>query len=138
MRENVRMIQRLLYRMGGSLTYRGFQYTVYGVERIMQDPNLMVGICKGLYFDIAEYFDVEIDNVERDIRTLIGIIWDRGDKNILRRVFGRNLERKPGNAQFLDAVTQYLIAKDEVDEEINAAIKSLQELFAMKIENYML
>jgi two-component system response regulator (stage 0 sporulation protein A) len=98
----------------------------------------MVGICKGLYFDIAEYFDVEIDNVERDIRTLIGIIWDRGDKNILRRVFGRNLERKPGNAQFLDAVTQYLIAKDEVDEEINAAIKSLQELFAMKIENYML
>jgi two-component system response regulator (stage 0 sporulation protein A) len=124
--------------MGGSLTYRGFQYTVYGVERILQDPNLMVGICKGLYFDIAEYFDVEIDNVERDIRTLIGIIWDRGDRDMLNRVFGRKLERKPGNAQFLDAVTQYLILKEDVDEEINAAIRSLEELFVKKLENYII
>lgn len=109
MRQDEREIQKLLRQLGANGSYTGFYYTVYGVVRTIQEPTLIVYICKGLYIEIAQHFNVNVSSVERNIRTIIDIIWNKGDRDLLNHIFGRELIKKPKNTMFIDALSQYII-----------------------------
>ena len=110
MKQYEKETQKLLRQLGANGSYTGFCYTVYGVTQNIKNPDLVVYICKGLYVDIAEFFHVKIHNVERNIRTVVSIIWEYGDRELLNEVFGRKLITRPKNADFIDALTQYIIS----------------------------
>lgn len=101
--------QKLLRQLGANGSYTGFQYIVYGVAKNIQNPELIVYICKGLYCEIAEYFHVSFGRVERNIRTIVKLIWNYGDRDLLNEIFGRELTNKPKNAIFIDALSQYVL-----------------------------
>ena len=111
-----RETQKVLRQLGVNGSYTGFQYTVYGVTKNIQNPELIVYICKGLYYEIAEYFHVSFGRVERNIRTVVKIIWDYGDRELLNKVFGKELTDKPKNAIFIDALSQYVLDSCEENQ----------------------
>lgn len=101
--------QRVLRKLGVNGSYTGFYYMAYGIVEDIKDPELSSYICKGLYTTIAEHFHVSISNVERNIRTIVDIIWEHGDRKLLNEIFDKELSRKPKNAEFVDALSQYIL-----------------------------
>lgn len=99
----------LLRRLGVNNSYKGFRYTAYGVRRAIHDPELLTYISKGLYVEIACRFLTTVGCIERDIRTVVKTVWEHGDRTLLNEVFGRELEQKPRNGAFIDAVAHYVI-----------------------------
>lgn len=95
----------LLRRLGVNNSYVGFRYTVYGVIRAIANPELLIYISKGLYVEIS----AEYHCVERNIRTIISTIWLHGDRTLLNQVFGFELEQKPRNGAFIDALSHYVV-----------------------------
>lgn len=101
--------QRLLRQLGVNGSYAGFKYTACGITKTINNPELITYICKGLYAEIAIQYHVNISNVERNIRTIVDIIWKSGNRKLLNEVCGKELTEKPKNAYFFDAISQYII-----------------------------
>lgn len=101
--------QKLLRQLGANGSYAGFKYTVSGICKTIQNPELIIYICKGLYTEIALQYQVNVSNVERNIRTIIETIWKSGNRELLNEVCGRQLTERPTNTFFIDAVSQYII-----------------------------
>ena len=99
----------LLWRLGVNNSYVGFRYTVYGVIRAIANPELLIYISKGLYVEISAEYHTSIGYVERNIRTIISTIWLHGDRTLLNQVFGFELEQKPRNGAFIDALSHYVV-----------------------------
>ena len=99
----------LLRRLGVNNSYVGFRYTVYGVIRAIANPELLIYISKGLYVEISAEYRTSIGCVERNIRTIISTIWLHGDRTLLNQVFGFELEQKPRNGAFIDALSHYVV-----------------------------
>lgn len=95
----------LLRRLGVNNSYVGFRYTVYGVIRAIANPELLIYISKGLYVEISAEYHTSIGCVERNIST----IWLHGDRTLLNQVFGFELEQKPRNGAFIDALSHYVV-----------------------------
>lgn len=98
----------LLRRLGVNNSYKGFRYITYGVSRSIHDPELLTYISKGLYVEIACRFQTTVGCVERDIRTVIKTIWEHGDRKLMNRMFEIDLEQRPRNGAFIDAVANYV------------------------------
>lgn len=107
-------IQRVLRRLGANGTYRGFNYTVYGIKLSMEDRERLLYVTKGLYLDIAEQYQTSWKCVERDIRTIVDVIWRTGDHELLREINGGRLDEKPKNVKFLEMLTEYML---EIENE---------------------
>lgn len=107
MRQYEREAETLLRKLGANGSYVGFRYVVYGAIRAHQNPDLTTYICKGLYTEIAIHFHTTVSCAERNIRTLVNTIWKCGNRLLLNEIFYRELTKKPTNAAFIDAVTQY-------------------------------
>ncbi len=102
-------IQHLLRELGVNSSYTGFRYTVRAISLNISQPELITYISKGLYMEIAHSFHTTSSCVERDIRTVINTIWLRGDRELLNYIFRTELRRKPRNADFIDALSQYIV-----------------------------
>ncbi len=113
MKHYKRGVKKLLRRLGSNSSYVGFEYIVYGVERTIHEPALLTYVCKGLYIEIAVHFHTSIECAERNIRTVVEKIWEQGDRGVLNLVFGRELERKPKNSEFIDALAEYVLCEIE-------------------------
>lgn len=101
-------IAKLLRCLGALGTRRGFDYTVYIVFQILQQPNSKYWATKLAYPETADHFHVRSCSVERAVRTMIGEIWDQYDHSDLDRVAGRKLENMPTNSEFFDILAAYL------------------------------
>lgn len=66
-------------------------------------------LSKGLYVEISAEYRTSIGCVERNIRTIISTIWLHGDRTLLNQVFGFELEQKPRNGAFIDALSHYVV-----------------------------
>lgn len=102
--------RKLIRRLGANSSYLGFEYLAYGISRTLNDPTLLTYICKGLYVEIAIHFHTTLECVERDIRTVKDIIWEYGDKELLREIFGELIEedKSPTNGKFIDGLVEYM------------------------------
>ena len=102
-------ISNLLRRLGVNNSYVGFRYTIYGVIRSIHDPDLLAYISKGLYIEIAARYHTSVNCVERNIRTIINIVWLHGDRILLNQIFRIELKQKPRNGAFIDALAHYVV-----------------------------
>lgn len=97
----------LLSGLNLTRNYRGFNYAAYAVYLTAQDVTRIQLVTKWIYPDVAKHYGVEPSRVERNIRTLVSIIWDQ-DPNQFSRVTGINLQKKPTNARFIALLADYL------------------------------
>ncbi|MDO4295737.1 MAG: sporulation initiation factor Spo0A C-terminal domain-containing protein [bacterium] len=101
-------IQRTLRTLGVNGSYLGFYQTSFAVKRVMENELMLIYISKGLYVETAARFQTSVACVERNIRTVIQIIWEYGDRELLEEMAEKKLERKPRNVEFLDMLARYM------------------------------
>lgn len=105
---------RLLRKLGVNSSYLGFYYITRAVAMAIYNPSLLHCVSKGLYVDIAADFCTTVSCVERDIRTVVNIIWNRGDQEFLGHIFESSLTSRPSNADFIALLAQYV--KEQMEE----------------------
>ncbi len=108
-------IRRLLFMLGGTPNYIGFQYVVYGLQLLSENSEMKLQlVTKWLYPDIADHFHTGWKTVERDIRTLIHVIWKK-NPSLLQTLAGYPMKNMPTVSQFFGILLEYL-SNDENDE----------------------
>ncbi len=101
----------VLHQLGISKSYSGYDYILYAFELIEQDENVLTGITKILYIEIARKFHTSHICVERNIRKVIEVIWKNHESNhtLLLKIFGCIfVESKPSNKEFLELLYAYI------------------------------
>ena len=77
-------IEYLIRSLGIGATYRGYAYL------------------------IARHYNTTSYSVERNIRTVIKVCWEHGNKSLLEKIALRPLHLKPTSSEFFDIITAHL------------------------------
>ena len=104
-------ITKMLHELGMPSHIKGYQYIREGVCMIYNDPNLIGGITKELYPELAIKFDTTVSRVERAIRHAIEVSWNRGNWDYMEEIFGHSVDidkAKPTNSEFIVTVADKL------------------------------
>ncbi len=101
-------IEQLIRSLGIGATYRGYHYLVYGVSLCMDNEDYLLSVGKLLYTRIAEAYSTTGSSVERDIRTVIRICWERGNRPLLQEIAMYPLHARPTAGEFFDILSNYL------------------------------
>ncbi len=107
MRET-RDIEKLIRSLGIGGTYRGYHYLNYAIRLCLEDENYLLSVSKLLYPEIARAHCTTAWSVERDIRTIVKVCWERGNRNLLQNIAMHTLVCKPTTGEFLDILVAYL------------------------------
>ena len=97
----------LLYHLGVTANYTGFFQTASAVRLCMEQPERLLLVTKWVYPDVAKQCKASWKAVERNIRTVNGIIWER-NRPYLEELAGRELPHRPDNAQLLAILSHCL------------------------------
>lgn len=104
-------ITKMLHELGMPSHIKGYQYIREGISMIYNDPNLIGGITKELYPELAIKFDTTVSRVERAIRHAIEVSWNRGNWDYMEELFGHSVDidkAKPTNSEFIVTVADKL------------------------------
>lgn len=104
-------ITRILHLLGIPSHIKGYQYIREGISILYERPEVIGGITKELYPDIANKFDTTVSRVERAIRHAIEVSWNRGDWDLMEDIFGHSVDidkAKPTNSEFIVTVADKL------------------------------
>lgn len=101
-------IEKLIRSLGIGATYRGYHYLSYGIYLCLQDENYLLSVSKLLYPQIAQIYRTTSCSVERDIRTVVKVCWERGNKIYLQELAMHTLNTRPTSGEFLDILVGHL------------------------------
>lgn len=104
-------IPNMLHELGMPSHIKGYQYIREGISMIYNNPEIIGGITKELYPDIASKFDTTVSRVERAIRHAIEVSWNRGNWDYMEEIFGHSVDidkAKPTNSEFIVTVADKL------------------------------
>lgn len=109
--------ERLLRQLGVGYSYLGFQYTIAALEIVRKDPQLFGYIEKGVYAPVSEQFETSGLHVQRNISTMIRVIWNAGNREFLTEIAGRPLEARPKCREFLEILAAHLDKPEAIRDE---------------------
>lgn len=101
-------IPYLVRALGIGATYRGYRYLISALSLCLEDEDYLLGISKILYPQIAQTYQTSASSVERDLRTVITVCWERGNRQLLQQLSPCPLAVKPTTGEFLDILTNHL------------------------------
>lgn len=104
-------ISRMLHELGMPSHIKGYQYIREAILMVYDNPEIVGGITKELYPELATKFDTTVSRVERAIRHAIEVSWNRGDWDLMEDVFGHSVDidkAKPTNSEFIVTVADKL------------------------------
>ncbi len=109
---NIQMsITKILHELGIPSHIKGYQYIREGISIIYERPEVVGGITKELYPELAEKFDTTVSRVERAIRHAIEVSWNRGSWDLMEEIFGHSVDidkAKPTNSEFIVTIADKL------------------------------
>ena len=111
-------VRRLLLRLGATPRYIGFDYVIHAIILSLEDSQYLLSVTKELYPDVARKYHTTIYSVERDIRTVITIIWKR-NPHLLNQIAGYPLTKKPAVGEFIAIMREYFLYHKEM--QVSAA-----------------
>lgn len=111
-------IRQLLRRLGATGTYVGFEYVVYCTSLAIENRTAIQYVTKGVYVDAAKRFRTSVKCVERNIRTVITLIWEHGDRELLDDIAGRTLAERPKGSAFIDMLADYVTRQGEEEDQL--------------------
>ena len=100
----------MLCRLGATANYRGFSYTAYAVLLCVQQQDRLLLVTKWLYPDVAKRYGTNWKAVERNIRTVITVVWEQ-NRAMLEGLARRPLLQRPCAAQFLSILSNGLLCE---------------------------
>ncbi|MBQ7104770.1 MAG: sporulation transcription factor Spo0A [Bacilli bacterium] len=104
-------VTKILHELGMPSHIKGYQYIREGIMIIYKNPDVIGGITKELYPEIANRFDTTSSRVERAIRHAIEVSWNRGNWDLMEDIFGHSVDidkAKPTNSEFIVTVADKL------------------------------
>lgn len=104
-------ISKMLHELGMPSHIKGYQYIREAITMVYDKPDIVGGITKELYPELASKFDTTVSRVERAIRHAIEVSWNRGDWDLMEEVFGHSVDidkAKPTNSEFIVTVADKL------------------------------
>ncbi len=104
-------ISKLLHELGMPAHIKGYQYIREAISMVYDNPEIIGGITKELYPELAIKFDTTVSRVERAIRHAIEVSWNRGNWDLMEDVFGHSVDidkAKPTNSEFIVTVADKL------------------------------
>lgn len=104
-------ITKILHELGVPSHIKGYQYIREGILVLYERPEVIGGITKELYPEIAAKFETTVSRVERAIRHAIEISWNRGNWQLMEEIFGHSVDidkAKPTNSEFIVTVADKL------------------------------
>lgn len=104
-------VTNLIHQMGVPAHVRGYQYLRDAIILVIGEVNLLGAVTKELYPMIAEKYNTTPSRVERAIRHAIELAWDRGNIELMNKIFGYTIDverGKPTNSEFIAMVADRL------------------------------
>lgn len=104
-------ITRILHELGIPSHIKGYQYIREAIDIIYNNPDVIGGITKELYPELAKKFDTTVSRVERAIRHAIEVSWNRGSWDLMEEIFGHSVDidkAKPTNSEFIVTIADKL------------------------------
>lgn len=101
-------IEYLIRSLGIGATYRGYRYLSYGIKLCTSDEDYLLSVSKLLYPQIAKEFNTTSSSVERDIRTVVKICWERGNRSQLQAIALHPLHSRPTSGEFFDILSSHI------------------------------
>lgn len=105
--EQMYYITKMMLELGMPVHLSGYHYLREAIRLSMDDMELVGSVTKLLYPEIAKVFHTESEKVERAIRSVIEVGWERGNINLYEVIFGysrNNKNRRPTNSEFIVAL----------------------------------
>ena len=104
-------ISNLLHSLGMPSHIKGYQYIRESILMMYDNPDMVGGITKEIYPEIADKYDTTSSRVERAIRHAIEVSWNRGDYDLMEEIFGNSVDydrAKPTNSEFIATLADKL------------------------------
>ena len=104
-------VTHMLHELGMPSHIKGYQYVRDGIVMIYNNPDIVGGITKELYPDVASKYNTTVSRVERAIRHAIEVSWNRGNWDLMEEVFGHSVDidkAKPTNSEFIVTIADKL------------------------------
>lgn len=98
------IITNVIKEIGVPAHIKGYSYLREAIQMVYSDIELLGSITKVLYPEIAKKFQTTPSRVERAIRHAIEVAWNRGNYEIISKMFGytvHHLKSKPTNSEFI-------------------------------------
>ncbi len=102
---------KILHELGMPSHIKGYQYIRDGIMMLYERPEVIGGITKELYPEVAAKYDTTVSRVERAIRHAIEVSWNRGNWQLMEEIFGHSVDidkAKPTNSEFIVTVADKL------------------------------
>ncbi len=93
-------IYDLLYSLGLTANYSGFFHTAYAVQLVIDNPQRLLMVTKRLYPEVARHYLTTQQAVERNIRTVINVAWEKNPQKIAE-LARCPVQTKPTVSQFI-------------------------------------
>ena len=102
---------KILHELGVPSHIKGYQYIREGIMMLYEKPDVIGGITKELYPEVASKYNTTVSRVERAIRHAIEVSWNRGNWDLMEEIFGHSVDidkAKPTNSEFIVTVADKL------------------------------
>lgn len=96
----------ILDKLGVSRRYDGRDYVSTAVEWVMRDEDYLRDVVKKLYTEIGEHYQDSVENVIRDIRTVVEVAY-RKNRSCLELMARRKLDARPTPVEFIEIIAVY-------------------------------
>lgn len=100
-------IEQLLRTLGASPVYAGFTPAVTALQYVLADQQLLTSLTTRLYPKVAESCEIALPCVERNIRTMIAVIWEK-NQFLFQIVVGYRMTARPSVGDFLASLSTFL------------------------------
>lgn len=104
-------ITNILHELGVPSHIKGYQYIRESIMIVYDRPEIVGGITKELYPEVAKKYDTTVSRVERAIRHAIEVSWNRGSWDLMEDIFGHSIDidkAKPTNSEFIVTIADKL------------------------------
>ena len=104
-------ITTLLHEIGVPAHIRGYMYIRESIKMVYNNIDILGGITKVLYPEIARKFNTTSSRVERAIRHAIEVAWVRGNIDAISDIFSYTIsyhKSKPTNSEFIAMIADRL------------------------------
>ncbi len=83
-------------------TQKGYRYLIDSIQMALEDEKKLILFTKTIFSEVAQKYDTDPANVERNIRTLVHQCWNSPYKEELLKIAPYRLEKKPTVGEFID------------------------------------
>ena len=110
-------VTRVMLELGMPAHLRGYHYLREAVCLSADNVELVGSVTKLLYPEVAKLYHTTNEKVERAMRSVIEVGWERGNKELYQEIFGYSAtdgKKRPTNSEFVLGIADYVLHRERL------------------------